>query len=473
MSWFEVDRDGLRQLLEGKDKAFVIRELVQNAWDEQGVTRCDVTLEPIPGRPAARLVVEDDAPEGFYDLRHAYTLYARTRKRPDPSKRGRFNLGEKQVLALCREARIVTTTGGVRFDPDGERHALREKRPAGSVFEAELGMTRAEVDDALRAVRLFIPPDGIVTKVNGAELPKRMALASVEVVLETEREDEEGRWRSTRRKTTVNVHEPLPGEKACIYELGLPVIETGDRWHYGVQQRVPLTVDRDNVKPSFLQDVRAAVLNALADRLQPRDVSERWVRDGAADPEVRPETTCRVADLRWGQRRVVPTPGDREGLERAIAAGCHVISPAEMSAAEWERMREAEAVPSTAQAFSTRFVESEPVPASEWTDAMRRLSHMAQAVADVGLGIAVTVRFIRSPRADIAATYGGRCVTFNVSRLGTSFWASDEEQIRLAAHELAHEAGGHISEAYYECLTRMAARLALAEPREVLGEQGA
>jgi len=473
VSWFEVDRDGLRQLLEGKDKAFVVRELVQNAWDEPGVTRCHVTLKPLPGRPAARLVVEDDAPEGFYDLRHAYTLYARTRKRPDPSKRGRFNLGEKQVLALCREARIVTTTGGVRFDADGERHAIREKRAAGSIFEAELSMSRAEVEDALRAVRMFIPPDGIVTRVNGTELPKRMALASVEAVLETEREDEEGRWRSTRRKTTVNVYEPLPGEKAVLLELGLPVIETGDRWHYDVQQRVPLTADRDNVKPSFLQDVRAAVLNALAGQLRREDASERWVRDGAADPEVRPETTRRVADLRWGERRVVPTPGDREGLERAIAAGCHVIGPAEMSAAEWERMREAEAVPSTAQAFPTQFVESEPVPASEWTDAMRRLVGLTQRVARIGLGVEVAVRFIRSPRADVAATYGGRCVTFNVSRLGSGFWASDEEQIRLAAHEVAHEAGGHISEAYYECLARMAARLALAEPREVLGEQGA
>ena len=52
MSWFEVDRDGLRQLLEGRDKSFVVRELVQNAWDEPGVTRCDVTLTPIAGRPA-------------------------------------------------------------------------------------------------------------------------------------------------------------------------------------------------------------------------------------------------------------------------------------------------------------------------------------------------------------------------------------------------------------------------------------
>ncbi|MHC5059028.1 MAG: hypothetical protein ACYTKD_30605 [Planctomycetota bacterium] len=469
MSWFEVDRDGLRQLLDGKDKAFVLRELVQNAWDEPGVTRCDVTLEPLPGRPAARLVVEDDAPEGFHDLRHAYTLYARTRKRPDPSKRGRFNLGEKQVLALCREARIVTTKGGVRFDACGKRSAIREKRPAGSVFEAELAMTRAEVDDALRAVRTFIPPPGIATTINGEPLPAREPLAVVEATLATELEDGEGRYRATRRKTEIHVHEPLRGERALLYELGLPVIETGDRWSYDIQQRVPLTADRDNVRPSFLQDVRAAALNACADRLQPQDASERWVRDGAADPEVRPETTRRVADLRWGEKRVVPTPGDRDGLERAIAAGCHVVAPSEMSAAEWDRMREADAVPSSSAAFPTRLVESEPVPAREWTAAMSRLSRIAQAVADIGLNIPITARFIRSPRADVMAQYGSRQIRFNVSRLGPGFWASVEEQIALVVHEIAHEEGSHLTQAYYDCLCRIGARLALADPRLIQG----
>jgi len=77
-------------------------------------------------------------------------------------------------------------------------------------------------------------------------LPAREPLAVVEATLATEFEDEEGRYRTTRRKTEVRVYELLPGEPALIYELGLPVIETGDRWHYDVQQRVPLTADRDN-----------------------------------------------------------------------------------------------------------------------------------------------------------------------------------------------------------------------------------
>jgi hypothetical protein len=163
--------------------------------------------------------VKDDAPEGFCDLRHAYTLYARTRKRPDPSKRGRFNLGEKQVLALCRHARIVTTKGGVEFREGGERRNLRTKREAGSTFEAELALTRAEIDDTLRAARTFIPPANIATTINGEPLPAREPLAIVEATLATELEDGEGRFRTTRRKTEVRVYEPLDGEKALLFEL--------------------------------------------------------------------------------------------------------------------------------------------------------------------------------------------------------------------------------------------------------------
>ncbi|MHC5058921.1 MAG: hypothetical protein ACYTKD_30060 [Planctomycetota bacterium] len=109
------------------------------------------------------------------------------------------------------------------------------------------------------------------------------------------------------------------------------------------------------------------MLNACADRLQPQDASERWVRDGAADPEVRPDTTRRVADLRWGEKRVVPTPGDRDGLERAIAAGCHVVAPSEMSAAEWDRMREADAVPSTSASAMIQYWPSSNEPSGDAT----------------------------------------------------------------------------------------------------------
>ena len=74
-NWFEVDRHGLAQILERKGKEFVLFELIQNGWDEPGVTKVSVTLDYL-GRNKARLVVEDDAPDGFKELSHAFTLFA-------------------------------------------------------------------------------------------------------------------------------------------------------------------------------------------------------------------------------------------------------------------------------------------------------------------------------------------------------------------------------------------------------------
>ncbi len=469
MSWFEVDRDGLRQLLEGRDKSFVLRELVQNAWDESGVTRCDVTLTPIPGRPAARLVVDDDAPEGFYDLRHAYTLYARTRKRSSPEKRGRFNLGEKQVLALCRHARIVTTKGGVEFLEGGGRKSLRTKRDAGSVFEADLAMTRAEIDDALRAARTFLPPAGIATSLNGEPLPTREPLAVVEATLATEFEDEEGRYRSTRRKTEVRVHELFPGERAMVFELGLPIIETGDRWHYDIQQRVPMTADRDNVRPSFLQDVRAEVANALADRLTGDDVSEQWVRDASEDDRIEPETFKTICTKRWGPKRVVADPNDPKSRERAIAEGYTIVSPRALSKAEWQTARTSGAIPSSSALFPTSYADYEDTPEPDWTDEQRNVVALAKRVAVLALGFDVTVGLIRS-KATTGADYAAGHMRFNVSRLGNGWFRPDNlpEQLRLIIHELGHQFGGHLDAAYYNGLARIGAALALAAPEAIL-----
>ena len=59
------------------------------------------------------VTVKDDSPEGFRNITHAYTLFADTYKRRDPTKRGRFNLGEKQVIAICKRAIVMTTKGEI------------------------------------------------------------------------------------------------------------------------------------------------------------------------------------------------------------------------------------------------------------------------------------------------------------------------------------------------------------------------
>src|SRR5437660_867906 len=120
-NWFDVDRTGLGKQAEEQGKGRLVGELIQNALDEAGVTRVEITLSPVPGRPLADLAVEDDSPEGFRNLADAYTLFAESYKRTNPEKRGQFNLGEKLVIACCETASISTTKGTVVFDPSERR----------------------------------------------------------------------------------------------------------------------------------------------------------------------------------------------------------------------------------------------------------------------------------------------------------------------------------------------------------------
>jgi hypothetical protein len=133
--WFDVDKSGLSKQVEEQPKGRLIGELVQNALDEAGVTQIAVTVALVPGRPLGDLTVEDDSPEGFRDLTHAYTLFAPSYKRDNPEKRGQFNLGEKMVLAVCESASISTTKGTVLFSDEGRIERPRQKRERGSVFQ--------------------------------------------------------------------------------------------------------------------------------------------------------------------------------------------------------------------------------------------------------------------------------------------------------------------------------------------------
>jgi hypothetical protein len=279
--WFDVDRAGLGKQAEEQGKGRLVGELVQNALDEPGVTKIDVTLALIPGQPLADLAVEDDAPEGFHDLAHAYTLFAASRKRDNPEQRGQYNLGEKLILAVCNSASITTTKGTVVFDPDkGRIEKPSQKKDKGSVFQGRLRITREEYPAVCDYLRSLLLPDNVDVTFNGDRLLPRWPLRTFEASLDTVVADDQGVMRPRVRKTAVAVYEILPGETAHLYEMGLPVVETGDRWHYSIFQKVPLNRDRDNVKPAYLQAVRVAVLNAAHDLLtteeRPLPLGANW-----------------------------------------------------------------------------------------------------------------------------------------------------------------------------------------------------
>ena len=334
---FEVSKEGLARQLARRPKAFIVAELAQNAWDED-TSRVDITMEHLDG-DLYKLVVEDDNPEGFADLSHAYTLFADSLKKDDPEKRGRFNLGEKLVVAICEKVTITTTKGTVLFTEKG-RFLGTKARPGGSIFEAEIRMTEDEAAEVERFVHTLIPPADVITTFNHVPLASRAPVAEFHETLRTERADQDGNLRATTRKTVVRVYEPNAGEEAHIYELGIPVVATGDRWHVDVGQKVPLNTDRDNVTPAFLRDVRTAVLNNTADLLSQEDAKASWVSNALEDEKVDPDAVKRAFAKRFGDRAVIHDPNDLEANKRAAAAGYTVVPGGALPKAAWRNVKE-------------------------------------------------------------------------------------------------------------------------------------
>jgi hypothetical protein len=485
--WFEVDTNGLGKQAEEYSKGRLLAELIQNSLDEAGVTQIAVTLALVPGRPLADLMVEDDAPEGFRDLSHAYTLHAESYKRGNPEQRGRYNLGEKFVLAVCENATISTTTGTVVFDPDeGRIEQPRQKRDRGSVFQGRIKLTRDEYPAVCDYLRSLLLPENVVVTFNGDRLLPRKPLRTFEASLETLVADDQGVMRPRVRKTTVGLYDALPGEVPAIYELGLPVVETGDRWHINVQQKVPLNSQRDNVRPAYLQAVRVAVLNAIYDLLTEDDATAGWVKLAGADPRCSDEAIKHLIRLRFGDKVAAPDPSDIEAMKAVQAQGGVIVVG--LSKGEWANVKRAGAVLPAGQICPTAKPYSDDpeakgvtvVPEEKWTEGMKNIAAYAGFLSRELMGVSLVVSVVHTTN-NFAACYGSGRLDFNLLRLGHAWFQQGptEEVDRLLIHEFAHHwTGDHLSEEYHDALCRLAAklkRLALEKPDALLqfyGEGG-
>ena len=470
--WFEVDKQGLAWLLERKGKEFVLFELIQNAWDEPGVTQVRVTLER-RGRNLACLVVEDDAPEGFKDLSHAFTLFADSAKKANPEQRGRFNLGEKMVLAISDEVTIRTARGGLRFDESG-RHTLRTGQPKGSRVECVLKMTAEQCRTIEAQVRKLIPPPAIATLFNGVPLEPRLPLKEFKTTLPTEVASEDGFLRRVNRETTIRLFNVPAGETAMLYELGIPVVETGDKWHCDIGQKVPLTLDRENVPLAFLRQVRVAILNQMHAQLEPEDVNSEWAETAIASPDCTPEAVRSYLRTRFGEKRVSFDPSDPEANKLAVSRGYTVVHGSMMSAGAWKNARSAQAILPAGQvtpSAKTWTGEGNPeavafddwIPESKWTAGMREIAAFAKQVGEKVLSRVITVKFCATPHHLGAASYGPNGdLVFNKFRLGAEWFdrGVTEQVIRLLMHEFGHDSSpDHLSSDYHEALCRIGARL--------------
>jgi hypothetical protein len=475
--WFNVDKQGLGRQAEEAGKARLVGELIQNGLDEPGVTIIAVTLAPVPGQELADLTVEDDSPEGFRNLSDAYTLFAESYKRRNPEQRGQFNLGEKLVLSICQQASISTTKGTIVFDPDQGRIEKPERRERGSVFQGRIRMAQEEYVQVCDYLRSLLLPDGIVVSFNGDRLMPRQAVHTFTTSLETQIADDKGVMRPTTRKTTVSLYDPLPGETPALYEMGLPIVDTSDKWHVSVGQKIPLNKDRNNCKPAYLKAVRTIVLNEMYNRLTEDDGNSDWVRQASSDSACSDEAITKVLDLRFGQKRAAFDPNDPEANKRWVSEGGTLVYGPNLSGSEWANAKRAGAIQSAGQLRPTPKPYDDDrdgtpvtvIPPDKWTEGMRAITDYAMFLGKELMDVEVRVRVVHST-GNFAACYAPGKLDFNIFRLGHHWFEQGitEAVDELLIHEYGHQySGDHLSEAYHEGLCRLGAklkRLALEKP---------
>ena len=492
-NWFEIDPKGLAKLIERRGKIALVLELVANALDADGTKLVEVLLEPEEGVPHATVVVRDDAPDGFINMNHAWTLFAESSRKAYPNKRGRFNLGEKLILALCNEASIISTKSAVMFDSRG-RSNMKARRPSGTKFMGIARITRAELAEIKTGMRKVISPSGVTILVNGDKLPTRTALKTIEATLATEiADDVDGILRRTVRKTTIDIYEPLPGEPAMLYEMGIPVVETSDKWHVDVQQKVPLNMDRDNVTPAYLRDVRTLVVNALHDKLDEADANATFVNEALADDNAAPEAVTKALDLKFTEKRATWDPNDLEANMNLQAQGYTLIKGAQLTGPQWanvkkhdaERTRPAGQIAPTKKAVFSLDGEDRWVPRGKWSKAMLAVVEYTTDVCSELTDSLVSVSILNAITESYGACYGTQGFVFNLGRLGHAFF--DEclkinpnvlhPTVRLnelIIHELGHHyQPNHLDERYHEKLCELGAkltRLALVSPKKFYRE---
>ena len=467
MGRIELDRKSYVKSLQGKSKNWIVFELAQNAFDEKGVTELRISVEYVADKREIHVIVDDDAPEGFRRLTDAYTMWTESLKVDDASMAGRFNEGDKKVFLFAEWAEVITTKGTVRFEGE-ERTQTKSCTNRGTTITAVFKGIKADYTDMLAAAQSLIAPSHIKLIVNSAEVIRRKPINTPEWTLPTVLGAE---LRPTQRKTVVEIYET--SEPGWIYECGIPVVETGDRYDLNVLQRVPLNRDRDNVTPAYLKTIRALTLNEMHAKLPEAEFTKPWVAVAVTDKHALPAAVNSYLDAKYTKERVANDPAHPESVSLAKAQGMQVIYGRNEPAEVWAKAKESNLIPSAGQVFpaAVEIIKSDKmVPESEWTPGMSNIATYSKWIASRVIGQSIRVSYVNDSSLGTIACYGRHHLTYNIGRLGRAAFdhGPDERLNALLIHELAHEyEEDHFSSRYHDSLCDIGAKLtklAMNEP---------
>ena len=439
---FQVNTEGMRQLNAHRQPQELVKELLQNVFDEDTATSCAVTVTPRNDQET-QVEVLDDA-QGFQDINDAFTLMRPTPKRLDPAKRGRFNLGDKEFLSVALEARIETVGHTVTFPREGGRTVAANRRSRGTRVTAIMPWNPEQAQSLLENLAIIRPPEKVRYTVNRTEIKRAPPLVVHRASLPTVLQSEPGQpLRPTRRNTDIEI---IRTDRASgiIYELGIPIQEIQLlEYDVDIQQKVPMPPNRDTVGEAYLKEVYAQVLNAINNHMQPEEFRNTWIRSAVEHSSVQPEAVQTALKHRYGDK-VVTWSSITESNMQAVDHGYQVIHPRTMSQQELNQLRRHAGLQSASQVFKSE-VTFDPAQANFLLHPNEQQQQFAAWVQKLAAyaGMTIQVKFVENQgqnyEAKCSMNSANPIMTINVAKIPADYLQHrSADQLDLVIHELAH-----------------------------------
>ena len=442
---FAVSESGMRELNSSREPWDLVKELIQNAWDEVPLaTECRVIVKPQPDDSTTMVTVEDDGP-GFSDIADAYTLMGHTKKRLDPTQRGRFNIGEKDVISVAIEAVIETAHKTVTFPCAGSRTVADNSRRKGTLVSVLMPWHPDQSSELVDRLQRFRCTNKCRLFVNDREVPPRPAAEIRSISLPTVQQDGPNQPMRTQQRTT-DIHliePPAGGGERWLYEMGIPVQTIDCPWDVDVMQKIPLSQQRDAVSDAYLNRIYAEVLNAGHHRLEQVEFRSHWVKRAIEHPQITPPAVKATLKGRYGSDRVVLETLDGDANARARDAGYGVANPGALSDREIGAFRKHAGVKDSDEVF--------PIPPLPRIDYAAEPDSNQAKFADWVVkmsshcNLQAAVRYFDEPGnarlADCSVDTMSPVLRFNAALLGSEFFEppyGSIEHWNLLFHELGH-----------------------------------
>jgi len=439
---FSVSTEGMAQLHRDREPWYLVKELVANAWDEDA--DADVTVSMTDD--GLSVSVEDNG-GGFANVEDAYTLMRPTSKRSNALVRGRFNIGEKEIFSLARYGSIETVGFTVEFPEGGGRKVYENDRTTGTIVTAVVA--EWDANDAANIIEMlerFRPPADSLYTVNGNVVARKDTHYSTNETLESVLQSGQS-LRRTYRKADIQISAAPrraeggvdTDEAGWLYEMGIPVQPIDCPWDVNVEQKIPLSPNRDSAPERYLREIYSIVLNETHAVLREDEASRGWVMAATENKRADDKAVMKVFDTRFGEGAVIKSTWDMEANQRAIENNRTLIPRSALSVGERNRFKDAGALDAHGE-YGREGQSTERKKQPILTDGMKQIQTYAEWLALTVLGHPIVVEFIRTEKK-ILAQYGGVMMEFNVRRLGPQWFDGpiNQKHTDLILHELAHD----------------------------------